>query len=168
MQDGETVTNEHGGRQSFTLADYSKVPPQALRLLAQCLGFGARKYGADNWKRITIEEHLSHAMNHIQEFRCGDRSEPHLVNTFTRIAMALQLAVEQGLQADRYEHPDMAKKVRLVESGTTGTLSDLAGSLAAANLVDPVVSYQVESMGFDSEGFYSKGAPDADSGTKSE
>jgi hypothetical protein len=168
MNDGETVTNEHGGRQSFTLADYSKVPPQALRLLAQCLGFGARKYGADNWKRITIEEHLSHATNHIVEFRCGDRSEPHLVNTFTRVAMALQLAVEQGLQADRYEHPDMKAKVRLVESGTTGTLSDLAGSLAAANLVDPVVSYQVESMGFDSEGFYSKGLDDADSRAKSE
>jgi hypothetical protein len=168
MNDGETVTNEHGGRQSFTLADYSQVPPKALRLLAQCLGFGARKYGTDNWKRITIEEHLSHAMNHIVEFRCGDRSEPHLVNTFTRVAMALQLAVEQGLQAERYEHPDMAKKVRLMEGWTTGTLADLAGSLSAANLVDPVVSYQVESRGFDSEGFYAKGAPDADSGTKSE
>jgi hypothetical protein len=168
MNDGETVTNEHGGRQSFTLADYSKVPPQALRLLAQCLGFGARKYGTDNWKRITIEEHLSHAMNHIQEFRCGDRSEPHLVNTFTRVAMALQLAVEQGLQAERYEHPDMAKKVRLMESEQVSRETSLHPAIWQEQLVDPVVSYQVESMGFDSEGFYSRGAPDADSGTKSE
>lgn len=168
MNDGETVTNEHGGRQSFTLADYSKVPPQALRLLAQCLGFGARKYGADNWKRITIEEHLSHATNHIVEFRCGDRSEPHLVNTFTRVAMALQLAVEQGLQADRYEHPDMKAKVRLMESEQVSRETSLHPAIWQEQLVDPVVSYQVESRGFDSEGFYAKGAPDADSGTKSE
>ena len=168
MNDGETVTNEHGGRQSFTLADYSQVPPKALRLLAQCLGFGSREYGKGNWKQITIEEHLSHAMGHIVDFRCDDRSEMHLVNALTRLSMALELAVEQGLQPERYEHPKMKAKVRLMEAGEVSRATSLHPAIWEEQLVDPVVSYQVESMGFDSEGFYAKGAPDADSGTKGE
>ena len=107
MTDGQTVTNEAGGKQSFLSAAFHCIPYLVLRLLAQCLGFGARKYGKENWKKIPIEEHTSHAMNHLNEWRIGDRSEPHLVNALARTSFALQLAIESGEQPKQYMHPDM-------------------------------------------------------------
>ena len=105
MQDGETITNEKGGKQSFTKAMFSAIPPISLKLLAECLGFGARLYGFDNWKNISIEENLCHAMNHINEWNRGDRSEPHLVNAMARISFAIWQAVDTREQPETYVHP---------------------------------------------------------------
>lgn len=102
-----TVINERGGKQSFIAADFSCIPPECLKLLAECLGFGRRKYGKDNWKKIDHEDNLSHAMNHINEYRRGNRDEPHLVNAYARITFALWQAVESGDQPDEYIHPEM-------------------------------------------------------------
>lgn len=107
MRDGVTVTNTQGGKQSFLLANFACIPPDCLRLLAQCLGFGAQKYGQDNWQQIPIEDNLSHAMNHINEWRRGDRSEPHLVNAMARLTFALWHAVDSKQQPTEYIHPDM-------------------------------------------------------------
>lgn len=107
LQDGQTVVNEKGGKQSHLSARFDCLPPEALRLLAQCLGFGAAKYGKDNWRNIDLEDNLAHAMNHINEWRRGDRSEPHLVNTLARVTFALSLAVASGDQPPEYVHPDM-------------------------------------------------------------
>lgn len=105
MKDGEKVVNQSGGSQSFVSARFDCIPPVVLRLLAQCLGFGARRYGDENWKKIPMEDHLNHAMNHINEWRAGDRSEPHLVNAMARITFALWQAVDSGQQEGKYIHP---------------------------------------------------------------
>jgi hypothetical protein len=107
LKDGDTVTNERGGKQSHLSARFDCIPPEVLKLLAQCLGFGAAKYGSENWKSIDLEDNLAHAMNHINEYRLGDRSEPHLVNTMARVTFALWQAVEKGDQPTTYIHPDM-------------------------------------------------------------
>jgi hypothetical protein len=146
--EGQTVTNEQGGKQAFTEADFSQIPPFALRLLAQCCGFGSRKYGPGNWKKISIESQIAHAMNHLNEFRLGDRSEPHLVNAAVRVMFALELAVEQGAQEPRYIHPDMTRPVT-----SEMVLSDFVRAVGVAS--------------FDRKGFY-RGAPDADTSTKPE
>jgi hypothetical protein len=109
-KDGETITNESGGKQSFISARFDCIPPVVLRLLAQCLGFGARKYGKENWKKIPIEDNIAHAQNHLNEWMFGDRSEPHLVNAMARVSFALWQAVDAGQQADTYVHPDNASK----------------------------------------------------------
>lgn len=106
INEGETITNEKGGKQSFTKAMFSAIPAISLKLLAECLGFGARKYGVDNWKNISIEENICHALNHLNEWRLGDRNEPHLVNAMARISFALWQAVDQGEQPSTYIHPD--------------------------------------------------------------
>jgi hypothetical protein len=166
--EGQTVTNEQGGKQAFTEADFSQIPPFALRLLAQCCGFGSRKYGPGNWKKIPIESQIAHAMNHLNEFRLGDRSEPHLVNAAVRVMFALELAVEQAAQEPRYLHPDMTP---LVMSLTTATIStDFRNDDCIAMEDDGANSIQSVPVGvasFDREGFY-KGAPDADTSTKPE
>jgi hypothetical protein len=107
--EGKTVTNDKGGKQSFIAARFDCIPPECLRLLAQCLGFGARKYGKDNWRNIELDDNLAHAMNHINEFRRGDTSEPHLVNAMARITFALAIAVSEGKQSPEYVHPEMLK-----------------------------------------------------------
>ena len=104
--DGHTVTNNQGGKQSFVSARFDCIPPVVLRLLAQCLGFGARKYGDTNYQNISMQDHLNHAMNHINEWNRGDRSEPHLVNAMARLTFALWHAVDQKQQPDTYIHPD--------------------------------------------------------------
>lgn len=108
--EGTTTTNEHGGKQSYVSAMFSAIPPIALRLLAQCVGFGARKYGLGNWKKISVNENICHAMNHLNEWNLGDRSEPHLVNALTRISFAVQLLAESGEIGSHYVHPDQLEK----------------------------------------------------------
>jgi hypothetical protein len=108
--DGQTVTNDRGGKQSFISARFDCIPPEVLRLLAQCLGFGARKYGRDNWRQIDLEDNIAHAMNHLNEWNRGDRSEPHLVNAMARITFALSQAVAAGWQEKDYIHPEMVAK----------------------------------------------------------
>ena len=106
LKEGETITNSAGAKQSFIAADYECIPPVVLRLLAQCLGFGRRKYGFENWKDIPFEDNLNHAMNHIVEWRMGDRLEPHLVNAMARLTFALTQAVESNQQPPQYIRTD--------------------------------------------------------------
>lgn len=106
--DGMSV-NAAGGKQSHLGARFDCVPATSLRLLAQCCGFGANKYGKGNWKLIESDDHICHAMNHLNEFNRGDRSEPHLVNALTRVSMALERLVESGDHPVDYHHPDLVK-----------------------------------------------------------
>lgn len=103
------VVNEQGGKQSHLDARFDCIPSVVLRLLAQCLGFGARKYGKENWKKIPQWDHLNHAMNHINEWNRGNRDEPHLVNAMARLTFALWQAVDNNTQPDTYLHPDDTK-----------------------------------------------------------
>lgn len=105
--EGTTITEPDGGKHSYTLARFDCIPAETQILLAQCLGFGAEKYGEDNWKGIPLEKNLGHAINHIQEFRRGDTKEPHLVNAYARLTFALWQAVDQELQDGEYVHPEM-------------------------------------------------------------
>jgi len=106
IKDGDTVTNERGGKQSHLSARFDCIPPEVLRLLAQCLGYGCARYGKENWRNIDQEDNLAHAMNHINEYRMN---EPHLVNAMARITFALSQAVEKGDQPTTYIHPDAGK-----------------------------------------------------------
>lgn len=110
MKDGDTYVNEHGGRQSYVSARVDLIPPENLMLLGQCLGFGAKKYGENNWHQIPQRENLNHALVHILKWLSGDRSEPHLVNTLARVNFALWHAIQDGEQPHEYIHPDTLKK----------------------------------------------------------
>lgn len=105
--DGETVTNAQGGRQSHVAARLDLIPPEALLLLGECLGFGAEKYGEGNWQKIPERDHVNHAMVHLTNYLAGDRREMHLVNTLARVSFALWHAIEAG-HPKQYQHPDLA------------------------------------------------------------
>lgn len=139
----KTITNEQGGSQSFIEADFDCIPPEVLKLLAECLGFGARKYGKGNWKKIPMPDNLNHTMNHINEWRRGDRSEPHLVNAMARLTFALFQAVDLGQQPDRYIHPDMLKdtQAELAEKPSGNWAHEMALPEPAIKLEDMKSSF---------------------------
>jgi hypothetical protein len=113
-----TVDNaQTTGKQAFVQARYDCLDPLALRLVAECVGFGARKYGEDNHKKISVRDHLNHAVNHILEHRIGDQSEMHLVHAIARLFFAVELIVQSGAMEDRYFHPDMVEGVLSEVSG---------------------------------------------------
>lgn len=109
VKDGDTVVNESGGRQSHVSARMDLIPPLNQLLLGECLGFGANKYGENNWHLISQQENLNHALVHILKWLDGDRSEPHLVNALARVNFALYHAIKEGDQPPQYIHPDMLK-----------------------------------------------------------
>lgn len=105
-KEGETVQNELGGKQAFIPERYDLVPPTALKLLTQCLAFGANKYGEWNWVKIHSVDHLNHAIRHIYEHLRGDQSEPHLANAMARIMFAAEMSIVEGTTEEEYERGD--------------------------------------------------------------
>lgn len=96
----DIVMNEHGGRQSRVDARFDLIPPYVLQAVAEVLGAGARKYGEDNWKRITTNEHLNHALNHVNLHFLKDKSgEDHLAHAVVRLMMAYHVEY-LGVQID--------------------------------------------------------------------
>lgn len=58
---------------------YDLVSPIGLRRLAETYAEGARKYGPGNWlKGFPASDLLNHLLRHVELWRAGDRSEPHL------------------------------------------------------------------------------------------
>jgi hypothetical protein len=71
------------------LALGDQVPWKALEAAVETLEYGAKVY-ADNplkWRLQGPQEHLEHALDHIQNHYAGDVSEEHLAHAVTRHLM---------------------------------------------------------------------------------
>jgi hypothetical protein len=85
------ITNEQGGKQSNLNRDYTLIPPDALAQVARVLHNGLVKYGKDNWRKVPVEDHLNHSINHVYLHIAGNTNEDHLSHAATRLLMALDL-----------------------------------------------------------------------------
>ncbi len=86
---GKTAINENGGAQSELDTRFDLIPPCQLRKVAEVLAYGAEKYGVDNWKLISYEEHLNHVLQHINAEQLGlETGEPHLQHALVRMFFA--------------------------------------------------------------------------------
>lgn len=94
-KDAPTITNEHGGKQSLLPYRFDLMDPHALFALAKVLHMGAEKYGEDNWRNITVREHLNHLLAHVFAYMAGDESDDHLEHAFCRAMMAVALHLEE-------------------------------------------------------------------------
>jgi hypothetical protein len=63
--------------------------------LTSVLSTGADKYGANNWRGITIEDHINHLVMHAMAWLAGDRTDGHLSHVLCRAMFALGVE-EQG------------------------------------------------------------------------
>ena len=68
--------------------EYRYISAAWLDEIAVGLTAGAVKHPGETWRTIPTDEHLARAMRHINLYRKGDRSEPHLVNASMRLMMA--------------------------------------------------------------------------------
>lgn len=88
-QEAEIVTNAEGGKQSYTPYGFHLIPMEALFSLAKRYQFGAERYERDNWRKISQEQHLNHAMQHICAYLAGDMQDDHLGAAICRLSMAI-------------------------------------------------------------------------------
>lgn len=99
--DAPTTTNAKGGKQSATPYRLDLLDAKALLEQGEILGKGAAKYGEYNWKNLTIDELLNHAVVHILAWRAGDRQDNHLGHSVCRLLMARTLEMEEGKANER-------------------------------------------------------------------
>jgi hypothetical protein len=70
--------------------------------LAKVMYNGAKKYEKDNWRGLTLEDHLNHALAHIYAHLAGDAQDDHLEHAFCRLMMAV--GVQHNEQPDPNKH----------------------------------------------------------------
>jgi len=86
--DAPPYTNERGGKQSATPYRFDLIDARAMFRLAEITGYGASKYGADNWRKLDIEDNINHAIQHLYAWLAGDRQDDHLAHAFCRCMFA--------------------------------------------------------------------------------
>jgi hypothetical protein len=102
--------------QSHVAARFDCIDPVVLKLLAECLGFRAAKHFPYSYHRIPVDDHINHALNHInehrklsQETRIDPADEMHLVDALARITFAISCLAQQGKYPTTYSHPEQNK-----------------------------------------------------------
>lgn len=103
--DAPVVFNEKGGGQSHVPARFDLIDGKAMFAMAGVLKEGADKYGADNWRKIDVPDHLNHLIMHAYAYLSGDRSDAHLSHIMCRamFAMAVEITDIEALERDSFE-----------------------------------------------------------------
>jgi hypothetical protein len=101
--DAPTVTNEKGGKQSYIPVRFDLIDPKAMFEMAKVLHEGAEKYGENNWRQIDVNDHLNHALMHINAYLAGDTSDDHLSHLLCRATFALGVALANKPEAYNVE-----------------------------------------------------------------
>jgi hypothetical protein len=89
--------NANGASQSKVQHHVTSIDPATLLGLARVHAEGDAKYGRDNWRGVSPNDHLNHAMVHMLAWLAGDRTEPgldHLLHAMCRVGMAHAVANE--------------------------------------------------------------------------
>ena len=103
------LTNKQGGQNSKIEGRYDLLPPFAIKELAKVYEEGAKKYEADNWKKVDVEDHINHALAHVFQYlkynRRFDMNQAkkypeeikieELSHAFCRLSMALELLLRK-------------------------------------------------------------------------
>lgn len=90
----ETV-EENGGKQSKLPYRFDLVDAQAMFALARVMYEGVQKYEPNNWRKISVESHLNHALSHVYAYLAHDTQDDHLTHALTRLHMAVAIKLEE-------------------------------------------------------------------------
>jgi len=74
---------------------YDLVPVSAFESVAQCMTFGANKYGDNNWQGVSADRYYAAAMRHLLSWKKGEINDPesgfnHLKHVLTNIVFLLE------------------------------------------------------------------------------
>ena len=106
--------NATTGLQTPIEESYTAIPPLALAKVARVMASGTRKYGPRNWDRISVADHLDHAIRHGYLYIMGDTTdEPntidHLAHMACRSLMALECAMIDKANEEIENNDDLLK-----------------------------------------------------------
>ncbi len=79
---------------------YSLIPPRAEEEMVKVLTFGAKKYSADNWRKVDDpNRYVDAAMRHIAAYRKGEKLDSesnlhHLAHAVCCLAFIVELEKE--------------------------------------------------------------------------
>ncbi len=93
-----TITNEQGGMQSHVPFAFHLLDANATMAIARVFAEGASKYARDNWRLITCEEHINHALTHLFAALAGDKQDEHLEHAGARMIMAIATQKDGSLE----------------------------------------------------------------------
>lgn len=96
----KTVVNGAGGRQSRLDFAVGSADPFATLAQAKIQAEGDTKYGKDNWRLISEEDHIAHALTHLTLHLAGDNDEAHLAHALTRVHMAMAKYIRPDFYGD--------------------------------------------------------------------
>lgn len=96
--DAEVVVNSSGGKQSKAVGAFHLLDSKVMIDLAKVLQRG-EKYGRDNWRLISCEEHLNHALCHVFAAMAGDTQDDHLEHALCRLMFACAMKEDGSLEA---------------------------------------------------------------------
>jgi hypothetical protein len=113
----ETAPN--GAKQSATPCRADLLPPAALLHIGAILKGGAEKYGEENWRGLTLRDHINHAYVHILAFLDGDTQDDHLGHAACRMLFALETHLKQS---ENVNPKAKARKPTLSREGKRTTL----------------------------------------------
>ena len=88
-KDVDIIENKNGGKQSKIDYAFNLLDPHAMFALSAVLEYGASRYSRDNWRLISVEEHLNHALTHIFAYMANDEQDDHLEHALCRLHMAV-------------------------------------------------------------------------------
>jgi hypothetical protein len=97
--DAPVVVNEKGAGQSHLKYRFDLADGRAMFRMCEVLAQGAEKYGDNNWRGISIEDHLNHLITHAYAYLSGDRSDFHLSHIMCR-ALFAQAVEEQEVHEE--------------------------------------------------------------------
>ena len=84
--------------------DFTLLPPNAIKLVADLLTKGLEKYPDEKWRRLSVNDHLAAALRHINAYLRGEAldedSPSHLISAATRLLFATEL---EALMRNRYQ-----------------------------------------------------------------
>lgn len=92
--DAPIETLENGASQSSTPFHAISLPAKALLAVSAIHKHGDDKYGKNNWRGISVDGHLNHALVHLLAHMAGDTSEKHLEHFACRALMALEIDLD--------------------------------------------------------------------------
>lgn len=89
--DVKIAINSVGVKQPALSYRFDLIDPFTIFRLAHILSEGAQKYGEWNWRGLTIQDNINHAIIHLYAFLAGDEQDDHLGHAFCRTMFALSL-----------------------------------------------------------------------------
>lgn len=79
-----------------------KTSTNGLIEIAKVLEYGAKRYEVNNWRLISQEDHINHALVHLYAFIIGDEQDDHVGHCMCRLMMAYSTECSEGFNYTKY------------------------------------------------------------------